>query len=272
MLIDTHCHMNMMVKTKFDEPMQKNEFDLVRNIVDDAKVENVRRIINVGTSLVESNNCIEIAKRFENVYASIGIHPNDLTENWKDDFNEFKNLLKNKELNKIVAIGEVGIDMYRPGYDLKKQKDAFKAQIELALEHNLAIIVHSRSAPQETLRGLEEFKKDIKRCVIHCFSEDLSFAKQVIEWNFFIGIGGTLTYPKNDDLRNISRTVSLDNIVLETDAPFLPLQAFRGKQNNPKYIKMIAQYLADIREQTFHAVAQQTTINACKLFALENNV
>lgn len=268
MLIDTHCHMNMMVKTQFDTSMQYDEYPLIRNIIDEATANKVTKIINVGTSFIESNNCVEIAKKFENVYASVGIHPNDLTSEWKNDLNKIQNLIKNKQTNKIVAIGECGIDFYRPGYDFQRQKDGFKAQIELALENNLALIVHSRNAPEETLSSIEEFKGQIKRGVIHCFSEDLNFAKKVIEWDFVIGIGGTITYPKNDILRNVCKTVSLKNIVLETDAPFLPPQIIRGKQNHPKYIKYIAEYLAELRNQSFDEIAQQTTENVYRVFNL----
>jgi TatD DNase family protein len=258
----------MMVKNEFDILMQNNQFDLARNILEEAKNNEVTRIINVGTSLIESKNCVALAKKFENIHAAIGIHPNDLNSSWKTELNALKIFLKNKKENKIVAIGECGIDMYRPGYDLQKQKDAFKAQIEIALENDLAIIVHSRNAPEETLRSLEEFHKEIKRCVIHCFSEGFDFANQIISWGFFLGIGGTLTYPKNNLLREISKTISLENIVLETDAPFLPPQIIRGQQNHPKYIKTIAQYLSEIRNESFEKISNQTSKNAFKLFAL----
>jgi len=266
MLIDTHCHINMMVKTEFDTPMQPDDFMAARNIINESCAADVTTIINVGTSLIESNNCIELAKKFPQVYSAIGIHPNDLTENWVSDFKKISSLAKNKEANKILGIGETGIDMYRPGFNLQRQKDAFKAQIELALEHDLAIIVHSRSAPEETLRSLEEYNKDIKRCVIHCFSEGFDFAETVIDWGFVLGIGGTITYPKNDLLRDIVNKIDLKSIVLETDAPFLPPQIIRGKQNHPKYIKTIAEFIAQIREQSFEKIAQQTTQNSRKLF------
>jgi TatD DNase family protein len=266
MLIDTHSHINMMVKNSFDTLMQTEDFINSRNIVVEAATNNVTKLINVGTSLIESKNCIALALRFENVFASIGIHPNDLTADWKKDLKELKKDLQNKKRNKIVAIGECGIDKHYPNFNLQRQEDAFKAQIELALENNIAIIVHSRDAYDETLKILEEFKKDIKRGIIHCFSEDLNFAQITISWGFAIGIGGTLTYPKNNVLREVAKTISLNDIVLETDAPFLPPQIIRGQQNHPKSILIIAKYLAELRNEKFETIAQQTTANALRVF------
>lgn len=264
MLIDTHCHINMIVKKEFDRPLTQQEIEQSTAIVTQAQQADVSYIINVGTNIIESKNCIAIAQRNKNVYASIGIHPNDYTATWKQDLKQLKQLLSQPK-HKIVAIGECGLDFHYPDYNKQEQQDVFKAQIEVALEHKLPLIVHTRQAPEETLRVLEEFKGQAKG-TIHCFSEDLPFAQQVIEWGYVIGIGGTITYPKNDTLRQVVATVPLSSIVLETDAPFLPPQFMRGKQNHPKYIANIAQYLAELRNESLEAIAQQTTTNAQVLF------
>ena len=268
MLVDTHCHINMMVKKQFDVSLELKDFDYAKQIIDEATAHEVTTIINVGTSLIESINCIELAKRFDNVVAAVGIHPNDCTADWRNDFKEITTLVENGQTNKIVGIGECGIDKYRPGYDLQRQHDAFKAHIELALEHDLALIVHSRTAYDETLRTLEEFKGQMKRGIIHCFSYDQMFADQVIAWNYVLGIGGVITYPKNDALRAIVFSVPLEKIVLETDAPFLPPQIIRGKQNHPKYIRTIAEYLAELRDVSYEEVARITTQTVNKVFNL----
>jgi TatD DNase family protein len=158
--------------------------------------------------------------------------------------------------------------MHYPDYNLNRQRDAFKAQIELALEHNLALVVHSRDAYDETLKILEEYKNNSMRATMHCFSYDQAFANIVTSWGFVLGIGGPITYPKNNELRNVVLNADLKNIVLETDAPFLPPQVIRGKQNHPKEIATIAQYIAELRGETFDVIAQQTTDNALKLFNL----
>jgi TatD DNase family protein len=265
-LIDTHCHINMMVKKEFDRELTHNECALAEAIINEATNNDVTTIINVGTSVPESLNCITLAQQYEKIYASIGIHPNDCTPSWRDNFTLIAQLCANKEKNKIVAIGETGLDRHYPGYDIERQRDAFKAHIELSLKHNLALIIHTRDAAEETLHILEEYSKDGLRGVIHCFSEDRLFAQIVIPWGFYIGLGGAITYPKNNELRLVAETIDLENIILETDAPFLPPQKFRGTQNHPLHIKTIAQFIADLRSESYEEIAQQTTINAQNLF------
>jgi TatD DNase family protein len=267
MLIDTHCHINMMVKKTFDTPLQNTDFILAKTIVDEAQEKNVSVIINVGTREIENHNCILLAQKFDAIYATVGIHPNDSDE-WQHDIQKMKQWLTNKNASKIVGIGECGIDKHYPDYNLAKQRDAFKAQIELALEHDLTLIVHSRDAYDETLKILEEYKNQIKRATMHCFAYDQTFAAIVIEWGFVLGIGGTITYPKNDELRSVVQRIDIKHVVLETDAPFLPVQAMRGKQNHPQYIADIAEYIATLRGETFEYVAQETTKNALALFRL----
>ncbi len=267
MLVDTHCHLNIMIKENFDIPITKHLFEKAQQIIDDAAQSSVSTIINVGTSLIESKNSVMLAKQFPHVYATVGIHPNDCTPDWKTEFAQLKEMVHQPE-NKIVGIGECGIDRHYPDYNLQRQYDAFKAHIELALENNLALVIHSRDAYDETLRVIEEFAKNNLKGTMHCFSYDQSFADQTIAWGMKIGLGGTLTYPKNNELRAIAQTIDLSHIVLETDAPFLPIQSMRGKQNHPQYIKEIAQYLATLKAITFDQVAHQTTTNALTLFGL----
>jgi TatD DNase family protein len=268
MLIDTHCHINMMIKNNFDVPLQPSALPLAKTILQEALADDVSLIINVGTRAIENSNCVLLAHTFDSVFATVGIHPNDSDE-WQDDFKLLQSWVQNKEKNKIIGIGECGIDMHYPDYNLARQRDAFKAQIELALEHDLALVIHSRDAYDETLRILEEYKDAISRAVMHCFSYDQIYADTVISWGFVLGIGGTITYPKNEDLRAIIKKTDIKNIVLETDAPFLPPQMMRGKQNHPKYIRIIAEFIAQLRGETFESVAKQTTANALKLFKIE---
>lgn len=282
MLIDTHCHINMMVKNSFDTPLQESDIPKAQTIVEQAQEHDVKVIINVGTRKIENANCILLAQTFPSVFATVGIHPND-SDTWQEDFELLKKWVLHKEEHKIVGIGECGIDMHYPDYNLSRQQDAFKAQIELALEHDLALIVHSRDAYDETLRILEEYKKDLNPrlrqgfdgpggAVMHCFSYDNAFADTVTSWDFMLGIGGTVTYPKNNELRAIVQNIPLQYIVLETDAPFLPPQTMRGKQNHPQYIADIAKYIAQLRGESFDVIAQQTTHNAMKLFRLDGMI
>ncbi len=262
MLIDTHAHMNIMLKKDFDRLLTRSEIDQAASIIQQAELNDVTTFINVGTSLPESLNCIALAQLYDSCFAAIGVHPNDTTASWRDDIKQIEILARQKMEKKIVAIGECGLDFHYPDFDVQRQKDAFKAQIDIALNNDLALIVHTRDAGEETLRVLEEYTNDLKRCIIHCFSEDPDFAQLVLSWGFMLGIGGILTYPKNVQLREIVAHAPLEQIVLETDAPYLPPQTIRGKPNHPLYIKDIAIYIAKLREISFEQVALQTTTNA----------
>jgi TatD DNase family protein len=270
MLVDTHCHITAMIKNSFDVPLEKSDIDQARLIIKEADNAHVSLIVEIGGEhKVENANCILLAQTFKTIFATVGIHPNRCST-WQEDLALIKTWIANKETNKIVGIGECGLDMHYLGYNLKQQKNAFKAQIELALEHDLALVVHSRDAYDETLYILEEYKNNIQNAVMHCFAYDQSFAQTVTDWNFMLGIGGTVTYPKNNELRNVVKNSDLKNIVFETDAPFLPPQTMRGKQNHPQNIATIAQYVAELRNENFATIAQQTTHNALKLFNLHD--
>ena len=259
----------MMIKSTFDTPLENSDLPKARTIIEQAHAADVSIIINVGTRSIENANCVLLAQTFDSVFATVGIHPND-SDTWQEDFALLKRWVEKKEDNKIVGIGECGMDMHYPDYNLTRQRDAFKAQIELALENDLALVVHSRDAYDETLRILEEYRYNITRATMHCFSYDQAFAKTVTNWDFVLGIGGTVTYPKNNELRAIVQAIDLKHIVLETDAPFLPPQTLRGKQNHPQYIRNIAEYIAQLRDESFDTIAQQTTRNALALFGLND--
>ena len=256
MFIDTHCHLMIM------EEKDKNR---VADVIASAKEVGVATLINVATTLADSMQSVELAKRFEAVYASVGIHPCDCNEVWKNDFKEIRALLQDKEENVIVGVGETGLDFYHKPFNKQRQVDAFKAHIEASLEHALPLIIHMRNSSEETLRVLDEYK-DEAFGVAHCFVQKKDIAQVLIDWGFYLGIGGPITYPKNDLLREMYALVPLESIVLETDAPFLPPQSFRGKPNHPKYIPLIAQKIAQIRNIAVEVVAEVTTSNAKKLF------
>ncbi len=270
MLIDTHCHLNMMVKKKFETPLSRAELERIETILKTARSKQVNEIITVGTNIVEDKNSIEIAKHYSDVYATVGIHPTDSSNNWREYLNLVKPLVIEKEKNKIVAIGECGLDFYWPGYNIEQQKDVFKAQIELALNHDLALTIHTRSASEETLHILEQYRGQLKG-VLHCFSENQQYASYITEIGLLLGIGGTITYPKNTLLREVVKNLSLEKIVLETDAPWLPPQVIRGKQNHPQYINEIAHYIATLKGIPFEEVANQTTKNARLTFGLRSS-
>ena len=270
-LVDTHCHINMIIKKEFDVPLPADFVKLSEPIIQAAESADVTTIINVGTSLTESKNCIELARSSKNCFATVGIHPNDLKDNWQEDVQACAQLLKDPE-NKVVGIGEIGLDYHYPGYNKERQHQAFKAQIELALVHDLPIVVHTRDAQAGVLDVLEQYQQEKLRGIIHCFSEDQVFADRAIALGFVLGIGGPLTYPQNDELRAVFKTVPLNKIVLETDAPFLPPQVIRGKKNSPAHIRTVAQCLAELRGVPLEEVAQVTTHNTYNLFNMSSTM
>lgn len=265
MFIDTHAHINLLV-TDFDTPLTPNQYPFITTIVREAEKKGVTQIINVGTNLIESYNSSILAKNFSSIFAAIGIHPTDWHPHYKKDFVIFQQLLK--ENKKIVAIGECGLDLYHQKVLIEKQISLFHSHVELALLYKKPLVIHSRDAYDKTLKILEEYCKEPISGVIHCFSYDYDFAKTVISWNFALGIGGTVTYPKNNELRQAVQKVPLTSIVLETDTPFLPMQSMRGKKNHPQHIADIAQHVAELREIEFEVIEKSTTETAQKLFKI----
>ncbi|MFH1832480.1 MAG: TatD family hydrolase [bacterium] len=269
MFVDSHCHLNMMVQKNFDAPLEVGQFIEIEKIIEQARMADVIDIITIGTTFQESLNSIAIAQRFEHVFATIGVHPCDAQDNWRHDLQKLELLLQNKKEKKIVAIGETGLDFYHKPFNKKRQEDSFKVHIEVALKNNCALVVHVRDAAQEVLSILEKYKQDLKdHVVIHCFSQKQDFAEQVLDWGFYIGLGGYITYPKNQELRDLLKIISLDRILLETDAPFLPPQKFRGTQNSPAYIPIFAQTIAQVLGVTIQDLAHHTTANAQNLFGI----
>lgn len=268
MFIDSHCHLNMMTGKEENAPLSDIDLQKIKQICEQTKANNVGKLIQIGSSLHDSLDCITIAKKFDCVWAVVGMHPYDCSTNWQEEFKEIKKLVTNKTENKIVGIGESGLDFFRKPYNEEIQNAAFKSHIELSLENNLPIVIHVRDAGDEVLKIMQEYIKDGLRGVIHCFSQNADFAGQILEWGFYIGIDGHITYPKNDALRDIIKNVPLDKLLLETDAPFLPPQQFRGKQNSPVYIPLIAQFIAELRAINIKELEDATTKNTELLFGI----
>lgn len=277
MLIDTHCHINIMLrgyktKSTYTE-LSTDEINQANAIIQQASNNDTKIIINVGTDLIESLTCIKLATLYKNCYAIVGIHPNDATQEWKKELEEINSYVQNHKNHKIIGIGECGIDLHYDNYNLPRQQDVFKAQIEIALKHNLALSIHSRDASEETFKIIDQYSKESNfRGIMHCFSYDQSYANQAIKFNLTLGIGGTVTYPRNEILRSIVKSVELNKIVLETDAPFLSPQTVRGKENCPANIKIIAEYIANLRETSYENITNTTTETVKKLFKLPNEV
>jgi TatD DNase family protein len=262
-----------MVKNDFNRALTDTEIAATKIIIDEAKSAGISYIVTIGSSPSESENCVRLADTYAPVFATIGLHPGDCTNEWRTDLDHIKKLFAAPGAEKIIGIGEIGLDYYWPGFDKQQQKECLNAQIELALEKDLPFVLHARDAHEDLLIELLRYKKDFEKLsrptgVMHCFSYTQEIAKEFIDLGFMLGLGGIITYPKNNALRETIKTLDLKNLVLETDAPFLPPQSMRGKPNHPAQIATIGHFLADLRGISFEEVAAQTTANARKLFRL----
>jgi len=249
--VETHTHLDLI---------KRNDQEVVR----DAAEKKVTKMVTIGIDLESSKIALEFASRFEGVYAAIGYHPHEAK------FLDEKNLKELEELtqrDKVVAIGETGLDYYWKHSTLPCQMEAFKKQINLAKKLNLPLIVHDREAHQDTLKILAEEAKGL-RVLLHCFSGDLDMAKVCIERGYYLGIGGVVTFNNAKKLRTIVKEVSLENLVLETDSPYLAPHPFRGKPNEPKYIPLIAEKIAEIKGINLQEVADVTSCNAQEFFRI----
>lgn len=267
MFIDTHCHLNLIAKKDYNDEFNEKYFEIIENIIKESKKKGVTSFITIGTDLNESVNCVNIAKKFKEVYAVIGIHPCDAAENWIEDFEKIQFLVKKQVENKVVGIGETGLDFYHKPYDKERQIKVFENHIELAIKKDLPLVVHVRESALDVFNILHTYKNQAKG-VIHCFSQDKDFAKKFLDLGFYLGLNAPVTYPKNEWFREVVKFIPLDRILLETDAPFLPPQEFRGKKNSPEYIPIFAQTIADLKNISLEELARETTGNAKDLFRI----
>lgn len=244
---DTHAHI-------FNE--YYNDFG---KVVEDAKNNSVYKIINAATSFENIEEVLDTSKKYPNIYACIGLHPEDLV---KDYIKLEKYIIDNLNNKKLVAIGEIGLDYYYTKENKKEQIELFEYQLYLAEKYGLPVVVHSREATLDTINSLKKFKV---KGVIHCFSGSLETANILINMGFYIGIGGVMTF-KNSKIDTIIKEIPLDRIILETDSPYLTPEPFRKYSNEPKYIKTIAEYLASLKNISLEEVSRVTEKNVRDLY------
>jgi TatD DNase family protein len=256
LLVDTHCHLDF------------HDFDGEREqVVARAAEAGVKAIIVPALDLDNCEAVIELAERYENVFAAVGVHPNSAT-GWQDDWIGAIRALSSHE--KVVAIGEIGLDYFRDRAPGGVQRRAFSRQLELAAKLGLPVIVHNRQSDADVLRLLAESALAGKANpgVLHSFSSSQDTADRALELGFYLGFTGPVTFKKADELRAIVNSVPGDRLLVETDAPFLAPQKYRGKRNEPAYVRLIAEQIAETRGEEFSDVARTSTANATRLFGL----
>lgn len=257
-LVDTHAHLDF------------EQFDRDREAVLRRAAEaGVAWIIDVGANLASSRRAVALASAEPRIWAAVGVHPHDAATVNPPVLAELRALAHGP---RVVAVGEIGLDFYRDLSPRPKQREAFEAQLALARELDLPVIVHDRAAHAETLavlRGASRQTGPHLRGVMHCFSGDLELAREILELGLYIGIDGPVTYPRATTLAEVARLVPLERLLIETDSPYLAPQARRGKRNEPAYVGLIAERVAELRGLRTEEVGRVTSDNACALFHAE---
>jgi len=255
-LIDTHCHLDM-----------ESYLDDLDSIIESATQHNVKKIITIGIDIPSSMHAIEIAQNYENIHATIGVHPHEVDELTEEHYEELRNLYKNNTTH-VVGYGEIGLDYVKVHSEPTNQRFHFNKQLELAEELQLPIVVHNREAESDTLKILESQHRVCNGGIMHCFSGDYEFATRIIDLGMLISIPGIVTFKNASTLHDVVKKIPLEHIVVETDGPFLSPHPYRGKRNEPVNVLFTAEKIAQIKNIEIEEVAYQTSLNATTLFNL----
>ena len=253
MLFDSHAHLQWSV---FDRDREE--------VISRAREVDVKYTVNIGYDLEGSKKGVELADEYEGLYASVGIHPHNAC-----NFNEkvLGTLRVLAENSKVVAIGEIGLDYYRNLSSKGDQQKAFEAQLILAQELKLPVVIHDREAHAEVLGTLSKFKR-VKTGVMHCFSGSTDMAEQCIKMGYYISFAGSVTFPNAYELSETAKTIPSERVLIESDCPWLAPQTVRGKRNEPAFLSFTADKMAHIRSVSLDELAEFTTRNAKQLFNL----
>lgn len=249
MLIDSHSHI-------------LNDFIDTEKVISSMKEDGLEKIVTIGTNVKNSIEAVKLASENKDIYCAVGIHPDEIDGVTEEDFEILDKLARNE---KVVAIGEIGLDYHGEGKDREKQKEVFVRQIQIAKKHNLPICIHTRNAPWDTYQILKEHADDIvKPSIMHCFSETFEYAKLFLNLGFYISFSGNITYKKSD--RSFLKKIPIEKILVETDAPFLSPEPLRGTYNEPARVKYTAQKIADELEMSFEEFSKQTVENTYQVY------
>lgn len=251
-MIDSHAHLEMLKD--------------LSAVLENARQAGVKQIVTIGIDLASSRKASILAKTYDNVFHSIGLHPHDAKKASAPKFwDDFCQLV---ETRPPVAIGECGLDYFRNLSAADEQRKAFARQIEIALKYNLPLVVHDREAHKETVKILRDNHASKVGGVLHCFSGDVDMALAVVDMGFYLGIPGVITYAKNQSLRDLVKKVPPERLLLETDCPFLSPEPMRGQKNQPAYMRHTAMALAKALERSLEETMELTSNNTRRLFGL----
>jgi TatD DNase family protein len=257
-LADTHCH---LTSPQFDRDRGE--------VLKRAKQKGVKRFLVPGLDLASSQRAVELSQRYPEIYVAVGVHPHNAKDWNHSTKQELRELARS---DKVVAIGEIGLDYYRDLSPRDKQGSVFQEQLDLALELELPVVIHNRNSIDDLMSYIEKWTARLPTTlrsgpgVLHANSADLENTRKVIEAGFFIGVAGPITYKKAEVLRRITAELPLERVILETDAPYLPPHPKRGKRNEPSYLQLIAEQCASIFEVELNTISSITSQNATNLF------
>jgi len=252
--IDSHAHLD---DERFDEDREE--------LIDSLQENGIEAVLNPGADLKTSRAAVALADKYPFIYAAVGCHPHDSKFMDDDTMNIFRELAKNK---KVLGIGEIGLDYYYDNSDRETQKIWFREQIRLAKELDLPYIVHDRDAHEDIIRIMKEEHHSGTRGILHCYSGSVEMAREFMKLGFYISLGGPVTFKKAKTPRMVAKEVPMEKLLIETDCPYLAPEPFRGKRNDPKLVKYVAEEIAGIREVTVSEIAEKTKENFKRLFNL----
>lgn len=248
MYIDTHCHISFY------------DYDDISFLINKIKDSGVEKIIVNGCDMESNLEVLELTKKYDIVYGALGFHPTELDSTHEEDMIWLDEHIND---NKIVALGEIGLDYHYDNTDKNKQLYYFERQLEIAEKHNKPVIIHSRDSIQDTYDILKKYNL---KGSLHCFSGSLEMAREFIKLGYLIGVGGVVTYKNAKNIVNVIENIDLEYILLETDAPYLTPEPFRKNKNDSSYIPLIANKIADIKGESVSIVEKTTSDNANRLF------
>ncbi|WP_010285202.1 TatD family hydrolase [Bacillus timonensis] len=255
MLIDTHAHLNAI---QYQDDLEE--------VIERALSEGVERIVVVGFDHETITRAIELANQYEFIYATVGWHPVDAIDMTDEDLKWIEELSAHP---KVVALGEMGLDYYWDKSPKDIQKEVFRKQIALAKKVKLPIIIHNREATADIIEILQEENASEVGGIMHCFTGSVEVAKQCMDMNFYISFGGPVTFKNAKKPKEVAAEIPLDRLLIETDCPYLTPHPYRGKRNEPSYVKYVAEQIAELKGVSFEEIAQKTSDNAKRFFGIK---
>lgn len=256
MLFDSHAHLN---DERFDEDREE--------LINSLKAKGVDLVLNPGACIETSKSSVELANRYDFIYAAVGVHPHDVGEMTEDDIETLRKLALENE--KVKAIGEIGLDYYYDNSPREIQKEWFKRQIELANELKLPIIIHDRDAHGDTFEIIKNTKSPEIGCVLHCYSGNVELAKEYVKMGCYISIPGTVTFKNNKKTREVAKEIPLEYLLIETDSPYMAPEPHRGKRNDPSLVQFVADKIAQEKGISYEQVCEATKENAKRFFNIK---